>query len=79
MRGIAQRGVNVVRNHDDGDVVAEVHKLDEVIQFPRRHGVKSRDRLVEQEELACGAQGAREQHALLLAAGERLVRLGDSG
>ena len=70
---VAQGGVDVVRDHDDCDVIAEVHELDEVIQFPRRHGVEPRDRLVEQQELARGAQGAREQHALLLAAGERLI------
>ena len=73
VRGVAQGGVDVVRDHDNRDVIAEVHELDEVIQFPRRHGVETRDRLIEQQELARGAQGAREQHALLLAAGERLI------
>ena len=69
VRGVAQGGVDVVRDHDNRDVIAEVHELDEVIQFPRRHGVETRDRLIEQQELARGAQGTREQHALLLAAG----------
>ena len=73
VRGVAEGGVDVVRDHDDRDVIAEVHELDEVIQFPRRHGVEARDRLIEQQELARGAQGARKQHALLLAAGERLI------
>ena len=75
LRGIAQRGLDVVRDHDDGDIVAEVDELDEVVQLPRRHGVQPGDRLVEQQQLLRGAQGAREQHALLLAAGERLIAL----
>ena len=75
LRGIAQRGLDVVRDHDDGDIVAEVDELDEIVQLPRRHGVQPGDRLVEQQQLLRGAQGAREQHALLLAAGERLIAL----
>ena len=61
VRSIAQGGVDVVRDHDDRDVIAEVHELDEVIQLPRRHGVEARDRRIEQQELARGAQDNMER------------------
>lgn len=73
VRGVAHRRVDIVGHHDDGDVVAEVHKLDEIIQLPRRDRVEAGHRLVEQQELLRGAQGARQQHALLLPARQLLI------
>ena len=75
VRGVALRRRDVVRDHDDGDAVAEVDELEEVVHLPRRHRVEARDGLVEEQQLAGGAQGAGEQHALLLATGELLIAI----
>ena len=64
VRGVAEGGVDVVRDHDDRDIIAEVHELDEVIQLPRRHGVEPRDRLIEQQELRLLRQRTRQHHLL---------------
>ena len=73
VRGIAHGLVDVVRDHDHGNVVAEIDELDEIVHLPRRHRVEPRHRLVEQEQLLRCAHGPGKQHALLLAAGELLI------
>ena len=75
MRGIAQRGVNVVRDHDDGHAPALVQIAQRFVKVLHARGVKARDRLVEDEQVICRAQGARKQHALLLPARELAVTL----
>ena len=73
VRGVAHGFVDVVRDHDDGNAVAEVHKLDEIIHLTCGDGVKPRHRLVEQQELFRRAQRAGEKDSLLLAAGQRVI------
>lgn len=73
VRGIARRLVDVVRDHDDGDIVTEVDELDQVVHLPCRDRVEARDGLVEQQQFFCRAQRPGEQYALLLAAGEGLI------
>ena len=75
LRGVAHRLMYVVRDHYNGDAVAEIDELDKVVHLLRGDGVKPGDGLVEQKELLRGAQRTGEQHALLLSAGERLIAL----
>lgn len=72
-RGVAQRGVHVVRHHDHGDPVAEVDELQQVVHLRRGDRVEPRDGLIEQQQLFSGAERSGEQHALLLPAGQLLV------
>lgn len=70
VRGVAPGGGEVVRDHQNGDPVAAVELLHDRVHLLRHLRVEPRDRLVEQEQAPRGAEGAGEEHALLLPAGE---------
>ena len=63
-------GVDIVGDHDDADIVAEVYKLDKIVHLPGGDGVKPGDRLVQQKKLFGGAESTGKKHPLLLAAGQ---------
>ena len=70
VRGVAPGGGEVVRDHQNGDPVAAVELLHDRVHLLRHLRVKPRDRLVEEQQAPRGAEGAGEEHALLLPAGE---------
>ena len=68
VRRIAEHGGNIVRDHEDGDAVALVEILDELVHLLCDLGVEARDGLVQEQHGVRRAQRPCEQDALLLAA-----------
>ena len=66
MGSITGRRVNVMGDHDDGDIVAEVHQLDEVIHLPCGDGVQAGDRLVQQQRVLLARALCATKKLLLL-------------
>ena len=65
--------VQIMRDHYDRNALLAVQAADYIIKLRRGDGIKSRYGLVEQQQLFRRAKGARQQHALLLAAGKLAV------
>ena len=70
---LAQSASHIVRDHDDRHLLFFVEVAQGLIEILRGGGVETRDRLVQNEQAVRRAQGAREQHALLLSAGKLAV------
>src|SRR4029079_11344883 len=71
----ALRGARIVRHHDDGLAVLLVQRLEQVEDFIARLAIEIARGLVAEEQRRIGDDGARDAHALFLAAREfaRLV------
>ena len=82
-RGVADRRVEIVLDRDDGDAALGVELLDEGVNFALVFGVDARGGLVQNDELRVAHEGAGDERALGLTAGEtahqgvRLVRQTD--
>ena len=70
--GQRQRFFRVVRDQHSGDVLAADLRQRLLAQLAAQAGVEAGKRLVEQKQLRLHRQSARQRHALLLAAGERI-------
>ena len=71
---IAKRTVQVMRYHDDGHALP-AKGMQELIQRSGGFRIQPGGRLVQAEQLIRGAEGARQQNPLLLAAGKGTLAL----
>ena len=70
MVGAADYIRDVVGDHYDRKTVLFVQVFYQRVHFGRRPGIKTRYRLVKEQQFSRGAQGSCQQHALLLASGK---------
>ena len=63
----------IVRDHYDRYAGIAVQLFYQAVEFCGHNGVKPRHRLVEQEQLLCGAERTRKQNPLLLTARQLAV------
>ena len=62
---------DVVADQDEGDLALAIQVVEEGIERGLRLGVDAARRLVQDEQLGVGDEGARDEHALLLPRGQR--------
>lgn len=67
MRGVSNRRLDIVRNHYDCYAVL-VELLNQIIQILRSQRVKTRNRLVEDNQLGGSAESSCQKNTLLLTA-----------
>ena len=70
VRCIAQRGFEIVRDHDHGNAHLPVDLVNIIVHGLGERRIQSGHRLIQQDEFSGGAQRAGHKHTLLLAAGE---------
>ena len=68
--GVPQGAADVVGHRHDGDALLLVQIVQRAVQLLRRRRVKPRHRLIQYQQLPGGAQRPRQQHPLLLPAGQ---------
>lgn len=73
MVGFGDRALDIVRDHQDGHVPLLMQHADGLIQSPGGDRVEPGHRLVQQQDLACGAESPGQKHPLLLAPGELAI------
>ena len=70
MVGVAQGAAYIVCHRHDGDALLLVQVFQRAVQLLSRRRVQPRHRLVQDQQFPGGAQGTRQQHPLLLPAGQ---------
>ena len=68
--GIANRSLNVMGDHQDGDALLSVQRFDQMVHLRSHLWVKSGNRLVQKQHFPGSTEGARQKDALLLTAGK---------